>query len=318
MYLLHSTQQAQAILDGCAKALDVLTNLFGTFPYQQFSLVEVDFQSKVAGTSEYGFILADKSQVDREFNLAYWAHELGHQWWGDLIKAAPKTTGQMMLTEGIAQFGGLLAVEYIEGQEAAERFRRSGLYSKDQSAAGYFRLASTGTEFALTSYIPKDQKEILLMHRLANSKGFILLDMLSRLIGREKFAAILRDFVRKKANQPTSWQELQKAIEEGAGQDISWFFKQWFERTGAPDYQLSWEQTGRKIQGVVTQPPPFYRATLEIELKGSGRSLLKAVEVGGGRASFNFTAPFKVESVILDPHYKVLRWTPEFRAPLSK
>lgn len=314
LYLLRPREQAHTILDGCAKALDFLTTLFGKFPYQQFSLVEVDFGPGAAGTSEYGFILADRPQIDREFNLAYWAHELAHQWWGNLIKAAPKTTGQMMLTEGLAQFGGLLAVEHILGIEAAERFRRDGLYSNDQSAAGYFRLALAGTEFPLTKYIPKDQKEILLMHRLANSKGFILLDMLSRLIGRAQFAAILRNFVRVKANQTTSWQDLQKAIEAGAGQDVHWFFEQWFERTGAPEYQLSWKQTGRTVQGVITQPDRLYQTTLEVELKGSRRTQLKTIEVDGKRTSFKFISPFKIESVVLDPNYKVLRWTPGFRA----
>lgn len=317
LYLLRPREQAQAILDGCAKALDFLTDLFGTFPYQQFSLVEVDFRSAVAGTSEYGFILADDSQFDKGFNLAYWAHEFGHQWWGNLIRGTPKTPGQMMLTEGMAQFGGLLAIEKIEGAEAAERFRRYGYqgYNKNQSAAGYFQLALAGTELPLGSYMPKDQKEILLMHRLANSKGFILLDKLPRQVGRERFAAILNKFIQQKANQTASWQDLQKAIEAGAGQDIHWFFEQWFNRTGAPDYQLSWKQTDKTIQGVITQPAPYYRATLEVELKGSHRSLLKTIEVVGERTSFNFAAPFKVESVILDPHYKVLRWTPEFRAP---
>jgi hypothetical protein len=313
LYLLGESEQAQAILDGCARALDFLTNLFGPFPYQQFSLVEVDFRSGVAGTSEYGFILADRSQIKRKFNLSYWAHELGHQWWGDLIRAAPKTTGQMLLTEGMAQFGGLLAVEHIEGEEAAESFRRHGLYSKDQSAEGYFRLALAGTEFPLASYIPKDQKEILLMHRLANSRGFILLDMLSREVGRESFTAILRSFVARKANQTAAWQDLRKAIEAGARTDVHWFFEQWFERTGAPDYQLSWTQAGRTVRGIIRQAEPSYRATLEVELKGADRNLLKVIKVVGGQTAFKFAAPFKVEAVVVDPHYKVLRWTPEFR-----
>jgi len=315
LYLLRPKENSQTVLDGCAKALDFLTSLFGEFPYQQFSLVEVDFRSAVAGTSEYGFILADDSQFDKGFNLAYWAHEFGHQWWGNLIRGTPKTSGQMMLTEGMAQFGGLLAIEHIEGAEAAAQFRHCGYqnYNKNQSAAGYFQLASAGTEFPLTTDIPKDQKETLLMHRLANSKGFILLDMLSRQIGREKFAAILRKFIQQKANQTASWQDLQKAIEADAGQDIHWFFEQWFERTGAPDYQITWKQTGKRIQGFITQPSPFYRATLEIELKGSKRSLIKTIEVNGERTPFNWSAPFKVNDVVLDPSYKVLRWTREFR-----
>lgn len=301
LYLLRPRENSAAILDKCAKALDFLTTLFGTFPYRQFSLVEVDFRSAVGGTSEFGFILADASQIEKKFDLSYWAHEFGHQWWGVSMTSASGTTGRMMFSEGMAQFGSLLAVEAIEGAEAAEKFRRFGLYSKNQSAEGYFRLATAGTEFPLTTYEPKGQEEIVRMHRLANSKGFILMDMLSRQIGRERFAVILRKFFKRKAGQTTSWQDLQKAIEADAGQDIHWFFEQWFERTGAPDYQITWKQTGKRVQGFITQPSPFYRATLEIKLKGSNRSVIKTIEVNGERTPFGWSAPFKVDAVILDP-----------------
>lgn len=313
LYLLRPRVQSQTILDGSAQALNLLTNLYGAFPYGEFSLVEVNFPTIIIGTGEFGFILADDSKLD-EFDLAYWAHEMGHQWWGHVVLSASGTTGRMMLSEGIAQFGALQAVESVEGQAAAEQFRRNGYHGKGQSAASYFRLIQSGTDFPLTSYIPKNQNEILTMHRLANTKGFILLDMLSRRIGRAKFAAILRRFIRQKANQTTSWQEFQRAIEANAGQDIRWFFAQWFERTGAPDYQLTWRQEGKSVRGIIRQPAPYFRATLEVEVKGSGRRLLRMVEVVNGRMEFNWTVPFKVNSVILDPHYKLLRWTPEFHS----
>jgi peptidase M1-like protein len=313
LYLLHPRAHAQAMLDECAKTLDFLTGLFGKFPYPEFSLVEVNFPTIVRGTSEFGLIFADRSKLD-DFDLSYWAHELGHQWWGIMVKSAPKTTGQMMLSEGVTQFSGLRAIEAVEGQAAVDQFRRAGYRGKGQSAAYYFKLARAGTDFPLTSYLPKNPDETLTMHKLANSKGFILLDMLSRRIGPEKFAAILRRFVQQKTNQTTSWQEFQRAIEADAGQDIHWFFEQWFERTGAPDYQLSWKVNGGRVQGVITQPAPYYRATLEIELKGSRRSLVKKIEVTDGSKSFSWLEPFKVSSLILDPHYRVLRWTPEFKA----
>jgi len=313
LYLLRPRAQAQTILDGCAKALNFLTNLFGEFPHREFSLVEVNFPTIVRGTSEFGFIFADHSKLD-DFDLAYWAHEMGHQWWGITVKSAPNTTGQMMLSEGVAQFGGLLGVEAVQGQAAAEQFRRNGYHGKGQSAASYFRLVESGRDFPLTSYLPKNQDETLTMHKLANSKGFILLDMLSRRIGRERFAAILRRFVQQKTNQTTSWSDFQQAIEAGAGQDVHWFFEQWFERTGAPDYRLTWRQEGKTVRGVVSQPPPYFRATLEVEVNGSSRRLLRTIEVVNGRTEFNWAIPFKVNSVILDPHYKVLRWLPEFHS----
>lgn len=312
LYLLRPRAQAQTILEGTARALDFLTSLFGEFPYKEFSFVEIKFPTIVRGTGEYGFIFANSPEMD-DFDLSYWAHEIGHQWWGNVVRSQPKTPGQMMLSEGVTQFGSLLAVEAVEGEQAAARFRRSGYRAGGQSAAGYFQLVKSGTDFPLTAYIPQNQNEILTMHRLANTKGFILLDMLSRRVGRERFAAILRQFIRRKNNQLTSWQEFQKFVEANAKQDVHWFFEQWFERTGAPDYQVTWKQTRKKIQGTITQPSPFYRATLEIELKGSKRSRKKTIEVRGEQTPFDWAVPFKVDSVILDPNYKVLRWTPEFR-----
>lgn len=314
LYLLKPRDTARKIVDLSAKALNFLIDLNGKFPYPEFSLVEVDFHSRLGGTAEFGFILADKKEFD-VYNLSYWAHEIGHQWWGDVIRSRSGEFGQMMFSEGMTQFGSLLAVERIEGEKAAEDFRRYGYrgFRKIHSAKGYFELISSGTDFPLTLYKPKPN-EILLMHRLANSKGFILMDMLSRRIGRAKLAAILKRFISRHSEQLTSWQELQQAIEKEAGQDVHWFFEQWFERTGAPDYQLEWKQEGKIVSGKITQPKPYYRASLEVEIKGENRRVLKTVEIAGGQKSFIFSVPFRIESVILDPNYKVLRWTPELRS----
>ena len=124
---------------------------------------------------------------------------------------------------------------------------------------------------------------------------------------------MLRRFIRQNAHRTTSWQEFRRAVEASTGRDTRWFFDQWFERTGAPDYQLAWKQEGKIVRGVITQPAPYFRSTLEVEITGTGRRLLKTVEVFDGRTEFNWPVSFKVKSVILDPHYKVLRWTPEFR-----
>ena len=107
LYLLHPSPQAQRIAGGCSKIVTALAAEFGDLPQRQISLVEVDFRSRVLGAGEYGFILADTSQFDSEFDPVYWAHELGHQWWGDLVRSMSNTPGAELLTEGMAQFGAL-------------------------------------------------------------------------------------------------------------------------------------------------------------------------------------------------------------------
>jgi hypothetical protein len=50
-----------------------------------------------------------------------------------------------------------------------------------------------------------------------------------------------------------------------------------------------------------------------VEINGSGRRLLKTVEIINGQTKFSWSVPFKIDSVVLDPNYKVLRRLPEFR-----
>ena len=149
----------------------------------------------------------------------------------------------------------------------------------------------------LTTHVPENQEEILSMYRLANSKGFIVMDMLSRQVGRIRFDAIVRRFVKEHAETTTSWREFRQFIEDNADSNIEWFFEQWFERIGAPTFRLHWDQKGETVSGSITQPAPFYRAEIEIELSGKdGCRLLKSVEIRGDEAAFEWFVPFKVES----------------------
>ena len=152
-------------------------------------------------------------------------------------------------------------------------------------------------------------------HNIAYNKGFLVWDMLSREIGREKFQRILRHITRRFAFQHVTIRELWRAIEIGAGRNLHWFFEQWFERRGAPEFQLTWKQAGKKVSGTITQVSPYYRTTLQVEVQGNEKQRsLHAIKVNATRTEFVLPVKFRVQSMTLDPHYLVLRWTPEYRA----
>ena len=104
-----------------------------------------------------------------------------------------------------------------------------------------------------------------------------------------------------------------------SGKDLAQFFQQWFERTGAPDFTLSWRQEGDRIAGVVRQPAPYYAAHSEVRIDGAnGQTLTDIVEIAAAsETSFSLRPGFAGREVVLDPHYKILRWTPEYRAMRS-
>jgi hypothetical protein len=195
LYLLRKRANSPELLEHCATALKVLSASFGPFPYERFGLVEVDFKSRVLGTSEYGFIFADRSQFDSQFNLMYWAHEMAHQWWGVLVKSKGGVPGQMLLSEGVAQFAALETVDTMEGADRAALQRQRGLLNPKQSVEGYRELVIANRDLPLATYIPKSQDEILLMHQLANSKGMMVLWMLANQLGQARFVSMLKEFV---------------------------------------------------------------------------------------------------------------------------
>ncbi|HEX8172713.1 MAG TPA: M1 family aminopeptidase [Thermoanaerobaculia bacterium] len=318
-YLLTPRPDTAANLRKLDAILAALANEFGPYPYGRFKLIEI---SRAAAVDAGGFnafgsagaIVSRSSAFDVPLNVAYYAHEVGHQWWSNLVSLRFGTTrGNYLLDEALAQYASMTAVEALEGEAAAERYRRSGypgfhddLYC--YCAPGYLRMNAAGLDRPLAE-MPDD----VVSDRLSRSKGGWMWLMLRDELGRERFRTILREITRTHAFGGISWDEFVAAVQRGAGRDVSWFFDQWVERSGAPEFTLAWTQANGRVQLVVTQPPPFFRAPLEVELRGAEKSLRTVVDVSGGETRVEVPADFEVLAAELDPHYRILRWTPELR-----
>jgi hypothetical protein len=316
-YLLKPRQNMEQYLNEVAKILDVLVGEFGPYRFKEFTLVEVPRELaqkayfNAATVQGFAFVNSNAFNLPAsEFKaiLEWYGHEFSHLWWPNTV--AIKRPGGRYMEEALAEYGGLRVVETLAGAAEAEAFRRKG-YQPDPiySALEYFKLVGAGFDHKLAD-LPPGQKS----RDLAYNKGFLVWDMLAREIGRENFRRILHTIARRYAFRELTWNEFWHAIEAGAvGRDLKWFYEQWFERTGAPEWQLTWSQQGRRLRGAITQAAPYYRATLEVAVQGSeGQYLTHHVKVSGARTEFIMPVSFRAQSVTLDPHYLVLRWTPEY------
>ena len=315
-YLLRPRPHAKNYLEKCAEVIDVLVREFGPSPYGDFALVETPNEqsgkANFGGASFEGFIMSQSSFLDKDFNTAYYGHEISHQWWGVSIGKKDGPRGDLMLDEAMAQYGSLRAVEILEGPRVAEQYRRMGYpgYVAQQNATGYFMIEAAGFDQSLSNLVSTGQWHTRI---LADGKAFIVYDMLSRTVGRETFSRTLQNITRQYSY--IGWDEFLQAIEKGAGKDLKWFYEQWFERKGAPQWDTSWKQEGNSVRGVITQAQPFYRATLEVLIEGDEyQTSVQTIELRGERTEFSFPVKFRARSVTVDPHFLVLNRTPEFRA----
>jgi hypothetical protein len=301
------------------RAVQVLEAEFGPFPREEFAIVETPSpqseQAAMGGASVEGFMLASSSFLDRGFNLAYFAHEIGHQWWGMSV-TREGDEGMFMLDEALAQYGALQAVEQLEGPQKAEQFRLTGypgFSNTIESGLGALIFASAGLDCALAR-LGVDCASMA-NYELSDSKGFMVYHALARHLGADVFRAALRRVSTEHAFRSITWQTFLQDIERSSGQDLSWFYAQWFDRPGVPHLELQWSQAGDALACTIRQSPPLYRLTLPVHVTlESGETVVHEVEVAAETTDVRLSVSGTVTSVELDPQLHVLHSTPELRA----
>jgi hypothetical protein len=296
-----SPAQAQALVRSLRPIIDSLGQTFGMPPFAALSLVEVPFDGRVLGTSEYGMIFAQPERMRGDFDAPYWGHEFGHQWWGNSVRAASGTPGASLLTEGLAQYGAGIAIEATQGPAPGRSFRLGTLGGNPyQSIETYRAVIRSGRDRAPV-FLPQGQEEILLAHQLATSKGALVLRYFASLVGEARFHAALRSFIAAKAGGRTSWGELEAWIDAQTGGGHSWFFEQWLHRPGAPELAISYCVAGRTLRAEVSQSGTPFRLQLPLEIEQAGAKRRVSAEVAGPVTRLSFDGAGTDAMLSVDP-----------------
>ena len=306
LYLFKDHPLSDEMLEGTSKAMEILEKEFGKYPFGEFAIVESPTEASQAagflGAAFEGFFLARSDYLEgNKFDLAYFGHELSHQWWAFLVGGKGGAT-TLMLDEAMAHYGSLRVVEEIQGSYAGELHRRGN--------GDAFKLMAAGFDYPLGS-LP----DVSASYSLSNSKGYVIYDMLSRLVGREKYRTALKNVTSKYAFGRVTLEELLEEIQKASGQDLSWFYKQWFDRAGAPTLSSTWSQQNDSLKYTITQDTPAYRLTVPVQIEFSdGSAIVVNAEVMKETNTFTTKITKQVYAVKLDPHFEVFHATVEQKA----
>jgi hypothetical protein len=318
VYLLRAdTASARRQAETLARAIGAMERVWGDYPYGGYAIAEVPPAAVTwAASSEQGFIMATSNQFGAHGNLPLFAHEAAHAWWGNRITGGG--VGSLLVTESLAQYGAVVAIEALEGVEAANEFLRFSRenYNRFQSAHGYFEIARRGGDKPLAA-LTSDSWD----HNLADAKGHWFYHMLRDRMGDDRFFGVLRSLQRDFAGRALTVAELRTAFIAAVPEDpaLPAFLSQWLDRTGAPVLETRWWTlaAGRTVHLEVEQAQPaLYDVHLMVELElANGHRLQRRVHLTERAHVFELEAHARVIGLRLDPAHRLLFWRPEYGPP---
>ena len=213
------------------------------YPYVKYSQAFVeDFgggMENISATTMIEEMVHDERALLDEDSDSLQAHELAHQWFGNLVTC--RDWGQIWLNESFATYMDGLYAEHSKGRD---EFLYGNLRSWQMQ---YYNAWNGGDRRPIVTknFADKDA----MFDTYAYPRGGAVLHMLRKHLGDELFWKSLNHYLVSNMNQPVSTEELRIAIEETTGQSMDWFFDQWLYRMGHPVFEVtkSYDAAAKKL-----------------------------------------------------------------------
>ncbi len=171
----------------------------------------------------------------------YVSHELFHHWFGNLV--TPENWSNITLSESFADYSETLWIENRYGKDAAEEHieehRQRYLNNPDNSKKDLVRFYYANKEdvFDNVSY----------------EKGGTILHMLRKYVGDSAFFKSLNKYLTDYKFKNAEAHQLRFAFEEVTGQDLNWFWNQWYFGSGHPQLKINYSYTNGKAYVITEQ-----------------------------------------------------------------
>ena len=247
------------------------------------------------------FYIADSNTFDRNNYLYVNAHEMAHQWFGNLTTAW--SSRHHWLHESFATFFHL---------KSNQKFVSEGAYSLERRKA------------LMQAFAESEKNKNPLAHSEAGTgrhymKGSLVLTQLEQYLGPELFYASLKYFLEKNAYGNVHSEDLLYAFHQVTGFDLQWFWDQWVYGYGEPELELNWKEIKQKknhfLQIITSQKPadgmPAFRIPINIEIKGVNGISTHKIELKSEVDTFliPIEKDEKIDFVNPDPgKYWVVKW----------
>jgi tetratricopeptide (TPR) repeat protein len=281
--------------------------LYGLPPSQRLSVVELpDDTLPFAWAPEIAALRS--TSITEKTNYRLLADAIAHQWWG--VSVSPETRDDWWLTDGFSRYSEAMYVENAAGSAGLEEA------IKDMSVGA---LAYDTVPLSSASKLDLFSTEF---QSLATDKGAMILHMLRWVLGEDKYNKTMREFAEQFAGKAANMDDFRAIAEKNYGDQLTWFFSQWLDSTGAPEFKVKYTvyrlggaaalQTkdekvpGFRVTGEIAQDLDLFRMPVDLRIDTDGKTEDKRVEVVGTNSPFTIETFGRPRRISVDPDHHVL------------
>ena len=298
---------AKAIFGNTPEMMELYSKKLGVeFPWNKYSQVVV--RDYVSGAMEntsaalFGEFVQrnDRELLDKNYEYVV-AHELFHEWFGDYVTC--ESWSNIPLNESFATYGEYLWKEYKYGLEAAD-------YHSEKSREGYLS-ESMSKQVPLIRYYYDDKEDVFDAH--SYNKGGQILHMLRKYVGDDAFFASLKLYLESNKFSSVEVHNLRLAFEQVTGEDLNWFFNQWFLSAGHPNLVIStaYDAARKKEKVQIKQIQnlskiPVFKIPMAIDIYVNGKRQRHKITINNQDETVEFDAASAPDLVNVDAEKMLL------------
>lgn len=279
-------------------AFEFMTDKFGPAESGRLNVVELPEDSVSAFWGPELVAIKPSHGNDRLI-----ANTVAHQWWGEVV--SPVSLNDAWITNGLSRYSELLYLESTNGKQALQ----NAILDTEAGALAYDTDPLT-TLGRLDPFSPQFQSMTL-------EKGAMVFHMLRWEMGDDVFTRFLDALVTQYGGKGIRTTNVQQVAEQLSKLDLTAFFSQWCNSTGAPTltdnysvYRLSKGQ-GFRVVGSVSQDLDLFSMPVELRIETEGKSEDRRVDLAGTESRYSVETFGRPRRIILDPENWLLKTTPE-------
>jgi tetratricopeptide (TPR) repeat protein len=299
---------AASYAETAIKEFTYYITLYGPLPNPSLRVIELPDDTVPSAWAPGVAAIASRAVTER-VNYRLLANAIAHQWWGASV--SPASQDDWWLEDGFARYSEARYVESAAGAAGLEEA------VKDMSVGA---LAYDTVPLSSAGKLPVFSPEF---QSLVTDKGAMIVHMLRWVLGDQKYDTTMRTFANKYAGQPATLDDFRALAEEQYGDRLTWFFSQWLDSTGAPEFKTKYSvfrlgnNKGFRIVGQIGQDLDLFRMPVTLRVDTDGKTEQKQVDVVGTNSAFTIETFGRPRRIVIDPDHRVLTNSPEIKLRAS-